>query len=76
MADDTDQDGGEYPFWGRALLALICFGASLGIGWTFTGVSGLIAGGLVGLGLALFAFLAPGVLVGIFTVLEILSSCS
>lgn len=76
MADGTDEDDRDYPLWVRVLLALIAFGISLGIGWAFAGIGGLITGGLVGFGLALFAFLAPGVLIGIFTVLEILGSCS
>ena len=76
MADGADQEDDEYPLWGRILMAPIAFGASLGIGWAFAGIGGAIMGGIIGLGLGLFAFLAPGVLAGILAVLEILGSCS
>lgn len=73
MADSTRRDDAGYPLWGRILFALICFGISLGIGWA---LGGLMMAAIIGIGLAFFAFLAPGVLIGIFAVLEILGSCS
>lgn len=76
MTDGEAPEDKEYPLWGRMILAIICLVGSALVGWTAGGVGGAIAGGILGIVPAFLAIAAPGVLMGIFLVLEILSSCS